>query len=302
MMLPNFLIIGAQKAGTTSLSLYLKQHPQIYIDGDEPHFFAFEGKRPKLLGPRAAETLFWKTRITTLESYQKLFQHVTTEKAVGETSSYYLFIPETPKRIFHYIPHVKLIAILRNPVDRAYSNFWHCVRLGFEPCTDFVRALQEEEHSRKHWGIVWQYKAKGCYYTQLKRYYEVFDHTQIRVYLNEDLAKAPEDMLKDIFGFLGVNDRFLPDVSSKHNINPGIPRNMMLYKFLHKQHPLYGISKYFLPGNIRNQIISVLRNNNLKKATLSLKLRKQLIKYYREDILQLQDLIQRDLTNWLELM
>ena len=117
MTMPNFLIIGSQKAGTTALYHYLKQHPQIFLSKiKEPCFFAFEGEELDLRSPTGAPVYMNRTAVTTVESYRRLFDTVTDEKAVGEASPIYIICPKAAKRIYHYIPHVRLIAVLRNPV------------------------------------------------------------------------------------------------------------------------------------------------------------------------------------------
>ncbi len=121
---PNFLIIGALKAGTTSLFNYLMQHPQIYMSPvKEPKFFALVGE---YLDPKKREIL--GKCVVDIEEYRALFDNVTTEKAIGEASAIYLSSRRAPGRIQHYILNVKLIAILRDPVERAYSHFLHNVR------------------------------------------------------------------------------------------------------------------------------------------------------------------------------
>ena len=125
MIMPNFLLIGAAKAGTSSLYGYLKQHPQIYMSPiKEPRFFALEGETLNFNGPTRGIN---QTSINTLEAYSQLFQKVTTEKAIGEASTIYLSSPKAPERIKHYLPDVKLIAILRDPSERAFSSYMHLV-------------------------------------------------------------------------------------------------------------------------------------------------------------------------------
>src|SRR5215210_1250841 len=168
MTMPNFLIIGAEKSGTTALYHYLKQHPQVYMSPvKEPGFFSYEeGQKPISAGPAR----FTSERITDIEAYQRLFRGISDEKAVGEETPAYIANPEAPARIRRYIPDAKLIAILRDPTERAYSNYLHARWLGFEPIPDFARALQEEETRMQNgWGGLWRYKRKGFYFRQLKR-------------------------------------------------------------------------------------------------------------------------------------
>lgn len=144
MTLPNFLVIGAHKAGTTALYNYLKQHPQVYMSpAKEPRFFALEGKNLKFLGPKKDPGN--RCRFTTLEAYRELFQGVSSEVAIGEASTLYLYSQEAPKRIQHYIPDAKLIAILRNPIKRAYSNFVHAMQDDREVLTVLFRHFRRKK-------------------------------------------------------------------------------------------------------------------------------------------------------------
>ena len=299
MTMPNFLIIGTQKAGTTSLASYLKEHPQIFMSPiKEPGFFDFEGQKPNFFGPGDQE--LYDHVPTEIESYSKLFQGVYNEIAIGEATTWYLYSPRAPERIKHYIPNAKLIIILRNPVDRAYSAFLHARRDGREVITDFSQALREEEtRIDQNWEYLWRYTQMGFYFDQLKRYFKEFDRSQIKVYLYEDLNNNPAILLKDIFKFLNVDTTFMPDICVRSNIS-GIPRSRRLYDFLKTKNIIKEFFKPFLPSRLRQQILSSLRQLNLPKPEFSPAIRSQLTEVYREDVLKLQDMIHRDLSTWLD--
>ncbi len=305
-MMPNFLIIGTSKAGTTALYLYLKQHPQIYMSSiKEPRFFAFEGEKLDFKGP--ADESLKQGIVTNIKDYCALFQGVSRERAVGEVSPVYLYSTKAPERIRHYIPDVKLIAVLRNPIERAYSNFLAKVRDGSEPLTDFAQVLQEEEtRIRNNWSYTWHYRQRGFYYAQLRRYFNKFDREQIRVYLYEDWKASNIMILQEIFHFLNVDDTFVPDISVRPNVS-GIPRSEILHRYLTKRNLIMSTLKPFLPRRLRQRILAKLRTAfvnlmslNLVRPQLPLEVRRQLVQEYREDILRLQELIDRDLSKWLE--
>lgn len=141
--LPTFLVIGAAKAGTTSLYHYLGQHPQVFMSPvKEPGFFALEGHPLDFRGP--GDEWLRQATTTTLEAYQKLFEGVRDEPAVGEASVLYLHHHAAPEAIARYVPDVKLVAVLRDPVERAYSAFLYQTRNGREPLADFEEALRAE--------------------------------------------------------------------------------------------------------------------------------------------------------------
>ncbi|NEP00702.1 MAG: sulfotransferase [Symploca sp. SIO2E9] len=305
MIMPNFLIIGAMKAGTTSMYQYLKQHPQIYMSPiKEPQFFPFEGRTLNFRGPGNQGAPLNSIAVTEIEAYRALFDQVSNQRAIGEASVIYLYMLNAAERIKYHIPDVRLIVILRNPADRAYSHFLS--RVGWrEPITNFAQVLREEKmRIANNWGPGWHYASMGFYYAQLRRYYDNFCSNQIKVYLYEDYMNSPISVLQETFQFLDVDDKFIPDLSKKHNVSTGVPRNKLLHRLLTKSHPVKSILKPLLSTGIRanlvNKIVKGVRSHNLGKYEFSLELRKQLSQLYREDILKLQDLIQKDLSKWLD--
>jgi Sulfotransferase domain len=295
MTLPNFLVIGAQKSGTTALYHYLNQHPQIYMSPvKEPHFFTYEGWEPNFFSPGRG----YVTPITRIEDYRALFRGVSLRTALGEASTSYIYFTRALKRIRCYVPDAKLIAVLRDPAERAYSNYLHCVRSGREPLESFEQALRAEgARIRDNWGPVHHYRQKGFYYGQLKRYFEAFGRDQVKVYLyEEDLKDNPLGMLQDTFRYLGVDDAFVPDVSMKHNVS-GVPKNKTLLSLARRLNTLTPTIRPYLPPGARRYIKTRIL---AKPPQLSPEVRWQLVEEYREDILRLEELIQRDLSAWLK--
>jgi len=219
MTLPNFLIIGATKSGTTSLYYYLKEHPQIYMSPiRETEYFSFMGESLDREDYRLAPANF---ATTDRKAYETLFKGVRKETAIGECSPYYLYHPEAARRIRENLPHAKLIAILRDPAERAYSHFiMRCNKANpnlAEPIRDFAEALHAEDiRVQNGWLGGWHYKRRGFYYAQLKRYFDLFPSEQIRVYLYEDLRSNPQVVLRDIFRFLGVLETFQDSTNISH--------------------------------------------------------------------------------------
>ncbi len=305
MTMPNFLVIGAAKSGTTALYKYLGQHPDIYMSlYKEPHFFSFEGEKMNFQGPRDRAMMRYMT-VNDPDEYRALFDGVTTEVAIGEASPMYLYLPGTAGRIQQHVPEAKLIVVLRNPVDRAYSNFLHMVRDNREPCEEFEQALEDEPgRIEENWYASWHYKQMGFYYEQLKRYFELFEREQIRIYLYEDLNFDAVATLQDIFRFLEVDDSFVPDVSVRYN-ESGVHKNRSLkniHTYLLKPDALKSVLKPLIPRRLRRSVISSLvggiRERNLSKPSCRPEIHAQLIGDYREDILKLEGLIGRDLSAW----
>ncbi len=301
MCLPNFIIIGAEKAGTTALWQFLRQHPQVYMSAvKEPQFFGYEGREVSFQGP--GPVVKEALPICDLEEYKSLFKGTESYKAVGEASPSYLYNSQAPERIRHYVPQAKLIAILRNPVDRAYSRFLHLVREDREPAGDFLEALEKEPwRIQNNWWPDFFYKQNGFYYAQLSRYYDLFDEGQIKVYLYEDLSADPLKTLQDIFAFLDVDVAFEPDTSLKPNVS-GVPKSRNLHLFLNSLRRARPLAEAVLPEAATRRILKgahAVKNNNLAKPKLSAPARQQLVEVFREDILNLQGLVNRDLSKWL---
>jgi hypothetical protein len=294
--MPTFLIIGAAKSGTTALYQYLQQHPQIYMSPvKEPQFFAFEGEQLNYQG--LGVTI--NQSITHLEDYQTLFKNVSQEIAIGEASALYLYIPKASERIKYYLPNAKLIAILRNPVERAYAAFLHLIRDEREPFKDFSQALEAEQiRIENNWGFLWRYQDLGFYAVQLKRYLRKFDRSQIRVYLYDDFLTSPLFLIQDLFEFLGVEREFVPDISFRPNVS-GVPQNKRLHRFLKQEHWLKKAVKPLFPPIARNRIASQLMQKNLTKPSMSPAIRTHLIDTFSNDILELQKILNRDLSQWL---
>lgn len=291
MNLPNFLVIGAAKAGTTSLYAYLKQHPQVYMSPMKgTGFFDCEGEKLNYQGPGDMQR---RLPINNLKDYCAMFKGVSGEIAIGEACTDYLYSAKAPERIYHYIPDVKLIAILRDPAQRAYSQYIGNVRDGYEPQADFAQALaEEEERIVNNWHLRWHYKQRGFYYTQLKRYFKIFDPKQIKVFLYEDYLYKPKEFLKDIFKLLEVDDTFIPNMDVKRNVSK-TPKNEQIYQSL-------TFAKDKLPFGKTMLNLWLERILPADKPKLAPEIRQQLISDYQEDILKLQNLIERDLSRWLQ--
>jgi hypothetical protein len=295
--MPNFLIIGPAKSATTSLYHYLNQHPEIYMSPvKEPRFFAYEDEQLTFAGP--GDEIVAESSITRLDLYQALFDGVKDEVAIGEASPNYLYIPKAAERVRHYIPGAKLIAILRNPVERAYSNFMHNIRDGFEPLTDFGQALREEQSRiRNNWAPRWHYRNQGFYCRQLERFFKNFERNQLKIVLYDEFGADPKSAMRDIFRFLDVDDRFTPDVTTWYNMS-GIPQSQIVNTIFAQHQRLQTLGKRLIPQKLRRMALKV-RNNNLVKPVISAELRDGLMDDYKEDILRLEKLIEKDLSVWM---
>ncbi|WP_425390685.1 sulfotransferase family protein [Ekhidna sp.] len=301
---PNFIIIGAGKSGTTSLYEYLLEHPEVYMSPvKETNFFALEGEKLKDAKDDPDQMHHYPWSITEWSDYEDLFKGVTTEKAVGEVSPMYLYSEKAAVNIKRKLPNVKLIAILRNPVDRLYSRYMHLVRENRQPTNNFEDALKRETIWWRRNDLV----QEGFYYSHLKKYYDLFDESQISVYFYEDFRSNPQRVIKDIYRFIGVDDTFLPDFSTEYNVSGKI-KNQAFDKLIGQQSVLKSTLSKMSPQLVRwvqsqssiKKWVNKFRKMNLEKAPLSESTREKLIKQvYQSEIKALQQLVGRDLTNWL---
>ena len=274
MTLPNFLIIGAAKAGTTSLYDYLRQHPEVFMPTlKEPRFFSHEPGRGDV------------SAVSTLADYEALFAGVTTEIAIGEATPHYLAHGGAPERIAATLPGVRLIAALRDPAERAFSVYQMNLRnRGVNNGVSFLQALQEDQNLRRG------------YATGLGRYLERFGRDRLRIVLFEEITGAPRATVQGLFRFLGVSQDFAPDVSKVSNPG-GLPKVRAVHALLNDAR-LRGLARRYLPEGVVARGRD-LRSRNLAKQTMRAEERRAAATLFREDILRTQDLIGRDLSAWL---
>ncbi len=306
MTMPNFFIVGAQKAGTTSLYHYLNQHPQVYMSPiKEPFFFDHEMDSEGAVVRREFGGHRQPPRFTNIEEYRALFEGARGEKAIGEATPLYIYAPGTPERIHRHVPGAKSVALLRNPADRAYSAFLYALRIGVEPLTDFAQALREEPLRRRNgWHYVFHYRSRGLYYQQLKHYFEVFGRERIGVWLYEDLREDPASVAQSVFRFLEVDDTFASDTSSKHN-PAGVPASGSARAAMRVTDKAVGVLRKVLAPTSSILPLAFEMRRAVQSRVLAEpppidpRLREGLTEGYKEDILRLQELIGQDLSRWL---
>lgn len=295
MTLPNFLIIGAPRSGTTSLHHYLRQHPDVFMpEGKEPSFFAFVDQRVPAEGPGAE--WFQRSAVTSRAEYEALFADARTP-AIGEASPVYLIEPAAPARMRELIPAAKLIAILRHPVERAHAAYLGSRRDGQDPARTFEEAVRDEEaRLRRGWRFA-RHVNNGMYHRLLTGYYEAFPREQIRVYLFEDLVRDARAVLRDLFAFIGADPEFVPDLSRRYGAT-GLIRNPVLSVLWRNSEVPRRVVRDLLPVSWRDRAFEWVTRDQVKPS-IAPELRAELIEHYRPDILALQTLIGRDLSVWL---
>lgn len=314
--LPNFIIVGAAKSGTTSLYNYLDEHPDVYMSPiKEPNHFSSDiepEKFNKAFKKHEREKRIdldeylngnmdyklWGDYVQKWEQYRKLFKNVKHEKAIGEVSNSYLFSQVAAKNIIEKLPQVKIIMMLRNPMERAFSHYLANMRDG-----KTIKNFREEVESNytletREWGKKYLYIELGMYYQQVKRYLDVFPRENIKMYLYDDYKKDSVLLVKDLFRFIGVNPNVTIDFSKKYNESK-IPKNKYFNFIISKSGIKKSAIKLF-PLEYREKIKSMFFTNE-KKPKLSVEDKKFLLGIYREDIKNLSHVMNRDLHTWLEI-
>lgn len=311
-IVPDFFIVGAAKAGTTSLYHYLEQHPQIYMSPiKEPNHFSsdtlLEALRPsaikRLQALHIPEFLksdmshkIHRAYITDRAEYLQLFRFADPKKKTGEASPAYLYSKVAAAAIYAYNPKAKIIIILRDPVQRAFSHYLMDRKLAFTTST-FEEALEEDKaHQPKSWGSTSLYLELGAYYEQVKRYYSIFPPEQIFLILSTELRQQTSKTIKNLYRFLEVDENFTPSTSEQHNAAV-VPRNALVFKLLRFSTLRVKIRRMLKNGKIKNWLRKIAftppESTRPDEKTI-LKLRD----FYREDINKLSQLTGKDLSSW----
>ncbi len=296
--LPDFMIIGAARAGTTALHSFLRQSPQIFMPAQkEPNFFAFEGEPLDYRGPGAD---FVNNSIHSIEDYRAVFAAARADQLKGEASPLYLFAPKAPERIKAHAPNTRMIAILRNPIDQAYSHFMYATKSRIEPVEDFVQALGlEEKRLADHWQPLFGYSRFPRYAEQLDRYFAQFPREQILIRLYEDFLSDPAGLVGDIMAHIGADPAFRPNMEAGINAG-GRPKSKLFQDFLMKSNPITRAIGLVVPQETRLKIRDRLAQFNLKNdEKIPAKAKAILKERLSGEIERLGPMIGRDLSGWL---
>jgi hypothetical protein len=288
-------VIGAGRSGTTSLYEYLRSHPQVFVCPKEPNYFAFAGA-PIPDGPGAS----WlrRTSVTTWHAYEALFVGANGARAIGDVSPRYLAADRAPALIRAALDsHVRLVAIFRNPVDRALSSYLANRRDGYEPAGSLEEALADQDRRRALGWPIGTFADLGFAGRDLRRYLDVFPRERMRFYLFEDLVADAAGVVRDLFGFLDVDPDHIPDLTRTYGRTGLIAHPVRAALWRHTQRARMALGRC-LPVSWRARANEwVLRD--LVRPPMHPETRARLQRIYRDDIFLLQELLRRDLSAWL---
>jgi hypothetical protein len=279
---PNFFIIGEPRSGTSSLHKWLAQHPDIFMSVvKEPHYFS------RAEFPPPEDEILQITRDRA--AYLNLFADSQNFLGRGESSTYYLADPAAPRLIHQAVPNAKLIAVLRDPVQRAYSHYLLYDRRG--PQTLNFRQTIERQLAGQEPRLVYDLVELGRYHKHLANYYKYFKPEQIMVVMFDDLTKRPAETLHRICQFLEVDTAAVQQIDTGQTSNGyARPRGHVSRKILANQSLTNSLLKYMPRLLVRH-----VRNNWLlqsaKKPPLDPVAQKLLVQAYAPEIAQLEQLL-----------
>jgi hypothetical protein len=311
---PNFLVAGAAKCGTTSLYHYLKQHPDVYMSPikETNHFsqdirpenFSDEYKIYEKSKRLNIEEFVksdmtgdqWGAYVLNYDHYIQLFRFANGKKAIGEISNSYLYSSVAAANIKAKYPDIKIVAILRQPAERAYSHYLANLRDG-RTTLPFRAEVEKDDAKEKHgWSISHLYYELGLYADQIERFQQLFPASQLKVYLFDDLKSNNRALVKDLFRYLNLKEDVAINYDEKHN-EARLPKNPGLIKFITQ----LGIKRRIfraLPKswqqNVKNSFFKEGKAPKMDPAD-----RKWMTDRYVSDIHKLEKLIGRDLSHWL---
>lgn len=269
LILPDFLVVGAMKAGSTTLMDYLVSHHEVGIPNDEINYFDKDVNFEK--------GIVW---------YAKWFRNFSKHKIIGEKTPAYCYDPKVVERIHQQNPNMKLVWILRNPVKRTYSNYWHYIRIGKELLSVYDCLEQEEQRVKDD--IYKGYFRRSVYADQIERYLEFFPISQMHFIIFEEFVKNPEESLKELSFFLGITpSKFTqkPLVSNKGYKPLCIPAE-------------YYARQWFGYGLVHKVVHNLNKWLGSKYTPIDVELETSLYKRFKPENLRLEKLINKDLSFW----
>jgi Sulfotransferase family len=299
--LPDFFVAGAPKAGTTALHAALARHPALYMSAvKEPKFFLTDGPPPAQGGPGDAKT--YREHVWRRADYEALFDGAPPGTLRGESTPFYLYSRDAQRRIEALVPDARLIVVVRDPVERAHSNWTHLWSAGLDPIDDFVQACAaEDQRIAAGWADFWHYRRLGLYGQQLQHLYSVFPREQVLVFRYRDLIDDPPGTLDRICAFLGVEPGRIGEVPRENvTAHPELTRR---HQNLSRVVRACSAVATWLPGHPAKVMIDRLerrlQQNAAPRRPLTWAERQALIPYFEADIRLLGDLTGEDFSHWM---
>lgn len=296
---PTFLVVGAARSGTTALTRFLVQHPEIAITTPkEPHFFAFAGRTVDFTGP-GDQDMINRRAVTSPAAYQRLVMATDGRPHRGEGSvSSLAFADNSVANIARFAPSAKIVAILRHPAERAHSSYLYLRSRGYETLQTFEDGLAAEaRRTAAGWHHMWRYRALGNYATQLQPFVTTFGRDRVRIMLHDDLCLAPAKTMDSLVEFLGAAPYTFE--TTRHWNRGGIPdANPVNSAFV-------ALRRSGLLNRLSRRVTSRTNANRprrpqptLHRPNLDIGTRATLNEYYAPQLAQLETMFDLDLERW----
>lgn len=284
---PNFFIVGVAKGGTTSLYTYLKQHPQIYMSPmKEPHYFS-------QVGARYGKQNFVDV-VSNEAEYLTLFRGAGGHPAVGEASTSYLGFEDTAEKIYERLPEARIIILLRDPIDRAYSHYLMDVRQRGQKLSFYDAVVKEQQEPEFGWGKDW-HRYTEFYYPKVNRYLDVFGPGRVLILLTESLRRNPSETVTETVRFLGLNAGPVARINFAKEHNPySAPRNDLAQAVMSSDRA-HAIARSLLPKGVLRLLRDRVLFKHQEKPIPDTRSVNILRESYEDDVSGLEDLLDRSL-------
>ena len=287
----NFFIVGAPKSGTTSLYYYLDEHPEVEMSREkEPDYFSHESIQNQGM-------YYGNQRIDSEKKYHSLFNKASKGVIFGEASVSYLFYNTVAEKIKRYNSDAKIIIMLRNPIDRAFSHYLMDFRLGLVS-DSFENIINKTSKAKNTHLFFQQYIEVSEYSNQIDRYLKEFDANKILFIDYEDFKKDTSKVVRNVYAFLDINSEYKANIYKKHNPFTMSKNNFIrfIYSFIFIRNILTLLFPKKLVASIRSLFF---KQDN--KPVLSEETRRQLKQYFKKDVLKLNQIMNKNFSKWIKL-
>jgi Sulfotransferase family len=299
--LPDFFVAGVPKAGTTALHSALTRHPALFMSSvKEPKFFLTDGPPQSEGGPGDAKT--YREHVWRRADYEALFDGAPAGALKGESTPFYLYNREALRRIRALVPGAKLIIVLRDPVERAHSNWTHLWSAGLDPCGDFLQACaREQERAAAGWADFWRYTGLGKYGEQLEHLYSVFPPDQVLVFRYRALITDPVNTLDQVCSFLGVQTGLLTELPLENvTVQPHpTARHAIVSTARRAGAALTALLPGHLGAGLTDRLEHMLQQDAAPRRPLTWEQREALIPQFESDIALLERVTGQSFGDWL---
>jgi hypothetical protein len=293
--IPNFILAGLPKCGTSSMNHYIKNHPQIFVPyRKELHYFTHHLLAKNQNGPGDEKVKEYHT--TNWDDYLKHYSQCSNERAIGDISPSYASYPECLEKIRQKLGDIKVIVLIRDPINRAFSNYLHLVREKRETLS-FEDALKKEQERQKlGYGDFWRYTYNSFYCDKIKALKNVFSDVMIIPF--EDFIDKKELYLIDFFDFIEVNNEYIPQNMNEKFNEGGMVKDNLFTSFLHGRSQIKDFVKKILPIDYSQLKTKVLKKFKEPNPEISENTIQYLTHFFQNDVLRLKEEFNVDISLW----